>query len=106
MLRSARWCTGSVLGSTQSWLTTVIWETPWNARSCGRWTFFVPPGCLGGCLEEESDAVLLARKQPPVALQTFSLETFVMLHADVLALLQRLSGLLNQTIIAKGDVEG
>jgi hypothetical protein len=33
-------------------------------------------------------------------------ETFGGLHADALALLQRLQGLLNQAIIAQEDVEG
>jgi hypothetical protein len=38
--------------------------------------------------------------------QAFSSETFGGLHADALALLQRLQGLLNQAIIAQEDVEG
>jgi hypothetical protein len=36
----------------------------------------------------------------------FAFETFGGLHADALALLQRLQGLLNQAIIAQEDVEG
>jgi hypothetical protein len=51
-------------------------------------------------------AVLLSRQQPPVAFQAFAFETFGGLHADALALLQRLQGLLNQAIIAQEDVEG
>jgi hypothetical protein len=40
-------------------------------------------------------AVLLARQQPHVAFQSFSFETLGSLHADALAWLQRLQGLLN-----------
>eukprot|EP00884_Botryococcus_braunii_P006842 jgi/Botrbrau1/16159/Bobra.0309s0008.1 len=64
--------------------------------------------CAGwGCCTRRSDnkqtryAVLLSHQQPPVAFQAFSFETFGGLHADVLALLQRLQGLLNQAIIAQ-----
>ncbi len=45
-------------------------------------------------------AVVRARQQPPVAFQAFAFETFGGLHADALALLKRLQGLLNQAIIA------
>ena len=38
--------------------------------------------------------------------QAFAFETFGGLHADALALLKRLQGLLNQAIIAQEDVEG
>ncbi len=47
-----------------------------------------------------------ARQQPPVAFLAFAFETFGGLHADALALLKRLLGLLNQTVIAQEDVEG
>jgi hypothetical protein len=40
------------------------------------------------------------------AFQAFAFETFGGLHADALALLQRLQGLLNQALIAQEDVEG
>ena len=49
---------------------------------------------------------MLARQQPPVAFQAFAFETFGGLHADALALVKRLQGLLNQAIIAQEDVEG
>ncbi len=51
-------------------------------------------------------AVVLARQQPPGAFQAFAFETFGGLHADTLALLKRLQGLLNQAMIAQEDVEG
>jgi hypothetical protein len=51
-------------------------------------------------------AVLLSHQQPPVAFQASAFETFGGLHADALALLQRLQGFLNQAIIAQEDVEG
>jgi hypothetical protein len=58
------------------------------------------------CTSFRRYAVLLSRQQPPVAFQAFAFETFGGLHADALALLQRLQGLLNQALIAQEDVEG
>jgi hypothetical protein len=68
---------------------------------------FVPGGAAARAAKDKQTryAVLLSR-QPPVAFQAFAFETFGGLHADALALLQRLQGLLNQAIIAQEDVEG
>eukprot|EP00884_Botryococcus_braunii_P019335 jgi/Botrbrau1/6085/Bobra.177_1s0023.1 len=66
-----------------------------------------PPRALPKTKDKQTRyAVLLSCQQPPVAFQAFSFETFGGLHADALALLQRLQGLLNQAIIAQEDVEG
>eukprot|EP00884_Botryococcus_braunii_P006806 jgi/Botrbrau1/16126/Bobra.7_2s0085.1 len=69
---------------------------------------FVPGGAAARAAQDKQTryAVLLSRQQPPVAFQAFAFETFGGLHADALALLQRLQGLLNQAIIAQEDVEG
>lgn len=69
---------------------------------------FVPGGAATRAAADKQTryAVLLARQQPPVAFQAFAFETFGGLHADALALLKRLQGLLNQAIIAQEDVEG
>jgi hypothetical protein len=69
---------------------------------------FVPGGAAVRAAQDKQTryAVLLSRQQPPVAFQAFAFETFGGLHADALALLQRLQGLLNQAIIAQEDVEG
>jgi hypothetical protein len=69
---------------------------------------FVPGGAAARAAQDKQTryAVLLSRQQPPVAIQAFAFETFGGLHADALALLQRLQGLLNQAIIAQEDVEG
>eukprot|EP00884_Botryococcus_braunii_P002895 jgi/Botrbrau1/12606/Bobra.0169s0133.1 len=69
---------------------------------------FVPGGAAARAAQDKQTryAVLLSRQQPPVAFQAFAFETFGGLHADALALLQRLQGLLNQAIIAQEGVEG
>jgi len=69
---------------------------------------FVPGGAAARAAQDKQTryAVLLSRQQPPVAFQAFAFETLGGLHADALALLQRLQGLLNQAIIAQEDVEG
>ena len=69
---------------------------------------FVPGGAATRAAEDKQTryAVVLARQQPPVAFQAFAFETFGGLHADALALVKRLQGLLNQAIIAQEDVEG
>jgi hypothetical protein len=69
---------------------------------------FVPGGAAARAAQDKQTryAVLLSRQQPPVAFQAFAFETFGGLHADALALLQRLQGLLNQALIAQEDVEG
>eukprot|EP00884_Botryococcus_braunii_P008242 jgi/Botrbrau1/17419/Bobra.0054s0015.1 len=69
---------------------------------------FVPGGAAARAAQDKQTryAVLLSRQQPPVAFQAFAFETLGGLHADALALLQRLQGLLNQSIIAQEDVEG
>eukprot|EP00884_Botryococcus_braunii_P021545 jgi/Botrbrau1/8074/Bobra.0230s0001.1 len=69
---------------------------------------FVPGGAAARAAQDKQTryAVLLSRQQQPVAFQAFAFETLGGLHADALALLQRLQGLLNQAIIAQEDVEG
>eukprot|EP00884_Botryococcus_braunii_P011717 jgi/Botrbrau1/20546/Bobra.145_2s0095.1 len=69
---------------------------------------FVPGGAAARAAQDKQTryAVLLSRQQPPVAFQAFAFEALGGLHADALALLQRLQGLLNQAIIAQEDVEG
>eukprot|EP00884_Botryococcus_braunii_P022649 jgi/Botrbrau1/9068/Bobra.0376s0038.1 len=69
---------------------------------------FVPGGAATRAAQDKQTryAVLLSRQQPPVAFQAFAFETLGGLHADALALLQSLQGLLNQAIIAQEDVEG
>eukprot|EP00884_Botryococcus_braunii_P004793 jgi/Botrbrau1/14314/Bobra.0287s0007.1 len=69
---------------------------------------FLPGGAAARAAQDKQTryAVLLSRQQPPVAFPAFAFETFGGLHADALALLQRLQGLLNQAIIAQEDVEG
>jgi hypothetical protein len=69
---------------------------------------FVPGGAAARAAQDKQTryVVLMSRQQPPVAFQAFAFEIFGGLHADALALLQRLQGLLNQAIIAQEDVKG
>jgi hypothetical protein len=64
---------------------------------------FVPGGAAARAAQDKQTryAVLLSRQQPPVAFQAFAFETFGGLHADALAFLQRLQGLLNQPSVLK-----
>ena len=68
----------------------------------------MPGGAATRAAEDKQTryAVVLARQQPPVAFQAFAFETFGGLHADALALVKRLQGLLNQAIIAQEDAQG